>query len=150
MALWIFLHLLGMCGWLGGLVASFVLGPGSGAAEGAVVAAARLRARLQASVVGPSALLTILSGLVLTMRTTTFTGAVNAPVSGLYLMQGAGIAAGLVVLFVSVPTAARLGRLDAQKYAPLFAQLRGRQQLAAYLGGGLALLALVGGALLRG
>jgi hypothetical protein len=56
----------------------------------------------------------------------------------------------LLTLFVAVPTAARLARLDPiGANAAYFDELRKRQKVVGMLWGLLAMLALVGGAMLR-
>ncbi|MDX2194093.1 MAG: hypothetical protein NW201_12110 [Gemmatimonadales bacterium] len=152
MALWILLHLLGIILWLGGAAASMAAGLRARREERAGLGAiARAQAAITGSVIGPGALLSTLSGLVLTFRLSTYSGGMAAAVTPLYLMQGAGLAGALVVLFVSVPTAAKLARIDPMgQYAAAFDELRRRQALAASIGGALGLVALLAGAALRG
>jgi hypothetical protein len=64
-------------------------------------------------------------------------------------MQGAGLIAALMTLLITLPTAARLGRLDpigeAERY---FDELRSRQRIVASISGTLGLVALFAGAML--
>jgi hypothetical protein len=64
------------------------------------------------------------------------------------LMQGAGVVAALLVLFVSLPTLSRLLRLSPTgDYATVYAALRRRQAMAGMIAGTLGVLALLGGVL---
>jgi len=68
----------------------------------------------------------------------------------LMVMQGAGLVAGLLTLFVALPTATRLSRLDPSgEQAAYFDELRKRQKVVGMIWGALGLLALVGGSLVR-
>jgi hypothetical protein len=110
---------------------------------------AELQGRLHRGLILPGCLLTVLSGLLLTLRL--YGGAVSAagfPVP-LMVMQGAGLVAAGIALGVSLPTATRLGRLDPSgEQAPIFAALQKRGAIAGALVGVLALVALIAGALL--
>ena len=147
MRLWLFLHLAGFTLWLGGGLAAMVAGitarrlPREG-----LGAFAELQGAIHAALVGPGAAVTVLSGLILTFGLAY--DAAGASV-WLVLMQGAGIAGGLLVLFVGVPTAARLRRLDPLQSPAAFDELRGRQRVVGALSGLLGTAALVGGAMLR-
>jgi hypothetical protein len=148
---WLFAHLLGFVIWLGGAVASMVAGIlGKGEPRTQLAVVARTQAGLHRVLIGPGALLTVVSGLMLTLRVY---GALNnsgTPSGWLAVMQIAGIIAALVVLFVGVPLAARIGRLDPTgAQAALFDELRARQVIVASTAGTLGLIALLGGALLR-
>jgi hypothetical protein len=64
------------------------------------------------------------------------------------LMQIAGVIAAILVLFVSLPTLARLTRIaPTGESAPLYDALRKRQAIAGMIAGVLGLLALLGGVL---
>src|SRR3954465_10352755 len=75
MKVWLFLHLLGFTLWIGGAIASMVAG-GSGKREGreALGVVARAQAAIQKALIGPGALITVLSGLILTFGVTARTG----------------------------------------------------------------------------
>jgi hypothetical protein len=144
---WLFLHLLGFTLWLGGAIASMIIGIAAKREErsglGAVV---RSQATLTKIAIAPGALLTVLSGLILTFQLTT-------DVTGfsiwLMVMQGAGIIAALLTLLISLPTAARLGRLDPTgEAARYFDELRARQRIVASISGTFGLVALLAGAML--
>jgi hypothetical protein len=148
---WLFLHLLGFTLWLGGGFASMVAGIAAKREDrqglGAVV---RSQAAIQRVVVAPGALLTVMSGLILTFSVTGRTGDLVGFSFWLVLMQGAGVVGALVTLLVGLPTATRLARLDpAGAGAAFFDELRQRQRIVASLAGGLALVALVAGAWYR-
>ncbi|HEU4698355.1 MAG TPA: hypothetical protein VFS40_04205 [Gemmatimonadales bacterium] len=147
--IWLFLHLLGFVLWLGGALAAMVMGVAAKHEDrDGLAATVRAQAAVHRAAILPGALLTVLSGLVLTFRVM---GDVYAGNNGwLILMQAAGIVAALVTLFISVPTAARLARLDPTgQTAAYFDELRARQRLVASVAGTLGLVALFAGAALR-
>ncbi|HET6777389.1 MAG TPA: hypothetical protein VFH26_00730 [Gemmatimonadales bacterium] len=145
---WLFLHLLGFTMWLGGAIASMVVGIAAKAEErsglGAVV---RAQSQLTKVAIAPGSLLTVLSGLILTF------GLSGGDFAGfsiwLVIMQGAGLIAALITLLIALPTAARLGRLDPTgEAARYFDELRSRQRIVASIAGTLGLVALFAGAML--
>jgi uncharacterized membrane protein len=146
---WLFLHLLGFTMWLGGAIASMVVGIAAGAEErsglGAVV---RAQSKLTKAAIAPGSLLTVLSGLVLTFQ---LSGGDFAGFSlWLVIMQGAGLVAALITLLIALPTATRLGRLDPTgEAARYFDELRARQRIVASIAGALGLVALFAGAMLN-
>jgi uncharacterized membrane protein len=145
--LWLFLHLLGFVMWMGGGLASMFAGIAAKsetrASLGAVV---RVQAAIQRSIIAPGALLTVLSGLMLTFALAGMAGASL----WLMVMQGTGLLAALITLFVALPTATRLSRLDPTgEQAAYFDELRNRQKVAGMIWGVLALVSLVGGTLVR-
>jgi uncharacterized membrane protein len=147
--LWLFLHLLGFTLWLGGAIASMVIGIAAKQEErhglGAVV---RAQSKLTKTAIAPGALLTVLSGLLLTFQ---LSGGELAGFSlWLVIMQGAGVLAAPLTLLIALPTAARLGRLDPLgDGARYFDELRQRQRIVASIAGTLGLVALFAGAMLR-
>ncbi len=148
--LWVFLHLIGFTVWIGGGLASMVAGIVSRDEErarlGAVV---RAQAAVQKVLVAPGALLTVLSGLMLTFAMTSLQGGQVGFSLWLVLMQGAGVVAALIVLLVGLPTSSKLARMDPLgPNAAYFDELRQRQRLTGSIAGALALAALVGGAML--
>ena len=147
--LWILLHIFGFTLWIGGALAAMVAGIASRredrAGLGAVV---RTQAAVQKVVVAPGALLSVLSGLMLTFSVTSLRGGEAGFNFWLVLMQGAGLVAALIVLMVGLPTAAKLARLDPDgPGAAYFDELRQRQRVVGSVAGLLALAALVGGAM---
>jgi hypothetical protein len=149
--LWLFLHLLGFTMWLGGGLAVMVAGVASSredrAALGAVV---RAQAAVYKAIIGPGALLAVLSGLILTFSVSARIGELVGFSIWLLIMQGAGVLGALIVLLIGLPTAAKLSRLDpVGPGAAYFDELRQRQRVVGSVSGTLALLALVAGALVR-
>jgi hypothetical protein len=149
--LWLFLHLLGFTMWLGGGLAVMVAGVASKREEraglGAVV---RTQAAVYKAIIGPGALLAVLSGLMLTFSVSARIGELVGFSVWLLIMQGAGVLGALVVLLIGLPTAAKLSRLDpVGSGAAYFDELRQRQRVVGSVSGTLALLALVAGALVR-
>jgi hypothetical protein len=151
MALWLFLHLLGFTMWLGGGFAAMVAGiaakredrPGLGTV-------ARTQAAVHRTLIAPGALLTVLSGLILTFSVTGRTGDLVGFSFWIVVMQGSGIVGALITLLVGLPTATRLARLDpAGSTSAYFDELRQRQRIVASIAGVLAVIALVAGALYR-
>lgn len=146
---WLFLHLLGFTMWLGGAIASMIVGIAAKREDrnglGAVV---RAQSKLTKIAIAPGALLTVLSGLILTFQ---LSGGDLAGFSiWLVIMQGSGVIAGLITLLISLPTAARLGRLDpAGEAARYFDELRVRQRIVASIAGTLGLVALFAGAMMN-
>jgi hypothetical protein len=151
MEFWLFLHLLGFTLWLGGGFASMVAGiAGKREDRQGLGTVVRSQAALQRIVIAPGALLTVLSGLILTFSVTGRTGDLVGFSAWLVVMQGTGIVGALVTLLVGLPTATRLARLDpAGANAAFFDELRQRQKVAASIAGVLALIALVAGAWYR-
>jgi hypothetical protein len=145
---WLFVHLLGFTMWLGGAIASMIVGIAARREDrsglGAIV---RAQATLAKGVIAPGSLLTVLSGLILTFQ---LSGGDLAGFSvWLVIMQGAGLIAALMTLLISLPTAARLGRLDPTgEGARYFDELRARQRIVASIAGTLGLVALFAGAML--
>jgi hypothetical protein len=148
--LWIFLHIIGFTLWIGGGLASMVAGIVSKGEErarlGAVV---RAQAAVQRILVAPGALLTVLSGVMLTFAMTSLRGGEAGFSIWLVLMQGAGLVGALIVLLVGLPTSSKLTRIDPQgPNAAYFDELRQRQRITSSIAGVFALVALVGGAML--
>jgi hypothetical protein len=145
---WLFLHLLGFTMWLGGAIASMIVGIAAKREErpglGAVV---RAQSKLTKVAIAPGALLTVFSGLILTFQ---LSGGDLAGFSiWLVIMQGAGLIGALITLLIALPTAARLGRLDPTgEAAPYFDELRQRQRIVASISGVFGLVALLAGAML--
>jgi len=145
--LWLSLHLIGFVAWMGGMLA--VLAVESVAAREDPVAlglVARLEAGIYRVLVGPGAMMTVVTGLVLTLRMYNEATAVGLS-RALMTMQGLGLLAGLLALIVSVPTASRLARLEpVGPAAGLFGQLRQRLRLADLVVLALSVASLLAGA----
>jgi hypothetical protein len=144
----LFLHLLGFTLWLGGAIASMIIGIAAKredrAGLGAVV---RSQASLTRVAIAPGALLTVLSGIILTFQ---LSGGDFAGFSiWLVIMQGTGLIAALLTLLIALPTATRLGRLDPTgEAARYFDELRARQRIVASIAGTFGLVALFAGAMM--
>lgn len=145
---WLFLHLLGFTLWLGGAIASMIMGIAArGEERAALGAVVRGQSKLAKIAIAPGALLTVLSGVILTFQ---LSGGDLASFSmWLVIMQGAGVIAALITLLIALPTAARLGRLDPTgEGARYFDELRQRQRIVASIAGTFGLVALFAGAML--
>lgn len=146
---WLLVHALGVILWLGGGLATMVLGVAAKQfAPDHRLSAYRLTSAIQRILLGPGAAAVVLSGLALAspyMKEGTVPG-------WLVLMMISGILGALIAIGVTVPTAARLGRLHVDPRGELpesFMGLRSRLILSASVSGGLGLLALVAGTVLR-
>jgi hypothetical protein len=148
--LWVFLHIVGFTLWIGGGLASMVAGIVSkGEERGRLGAVVRAQAAVQKVLVAPGALLTVLSGLMLTFAVTSLTGGEAGFSLWLVLMQGAGLVGALIVLLVGLPTSSKLARIDPLgPNAAYFDELRQRQRVTSSIAGVFALAALVGGAMM--
>lgn len=145
---WLLVHVIGFTLWLGGGIATMVAGVGAkgfGAAER--LSAYRLIGAIQKILVGPGAIAVVLSGIFLAqpyMKAGTVPG-------WLGVMMIAGILGALGAVGISVPTAAKLARLEPQggQLPAVFQTLRKRQILAATIAGTLGLIALFAGTIGR-
>jgi hypothetical protein len=140
--LWMLIHVLGFTLWLGGGIATMVAGVTAkhmGAAER--LAGYKLIGAVQRLLVAPGALAVVLSGLFLAMPHMK-----QGDVPGwLGLMMVAGILGAIGAVAISVPTAAKLARLEpdaAGQLPPAFQRLRKRQILAATIAGSFGLIAM--------
>ena len=107
-----FVHFLGMALWIGGMVAAMVLSVSARSATGAERNAAfRWAGRLYSLVVGPGALLTVVTGLVLTMSLAQQAGSQVMAQPSIWVMQVAGLVAGVLVLFLALPTSTPMPRM---------------------------------------
>lgn len=143
-----FLHLLGQALWIGGGLAAMTLAIASRGEDTAVKAGVyRLLARLNGVVIAPGTLITVLSGLWLTMTMARRGRGAELGEPGLAVMQGLGIVAGILVLLVALPTGNLLARVaepdQTGRFPPVFERLRKRQAIVSSIAGALAVLALV-------
>ncbi|MFQ5705102.1 MAG: hypothetical protein ACE5HT_13920 [Gemmatimonadales bacterium] len=149
-----FIHFLGMSLWIGGGMAAMIMAVTSRGESVEIRAGVfRLLARVQSSAIGLGALLTLGSGILLTMRLMGTQGAdavMAAP--RIWVMQSAGLIAGLLILLVSVPTAIKMRMLATPtqngELLPEFERYRKRQAVVSSVAGVLALIALFAGAIL--
>ncbi|MGH7605900.1 MAG: hypothetical protein ACREME_01055 [Gemmatimonadales bacterium] len=147
---WLFLHYMGFVAWLGGGLAMMLAGvTAKNFAPEARLAVYRVTSVVARNLVGPGALLVVLSGFVLSLPF--FKDAVVP--SWLLAMQGLGLLGAIVAIAIVTPTAGRMGRLQLDPRGELpesFTGLRRRQAIFATLAGVLALLALLAGTVMRG
>ena len=147
---WLFVHMSGFLLWLGGGIATMVAGVNAKRfAPAERLAVYRVISAVQRILVGTGAAAVVVSGFMLSM---TFMASGAMP-GWLVLMMTAGLVGAIAAIAISVPTAARLGRLELDPRGELpeaFHQLRKRQIFAASIAGGLGLLALLAATIFRG
>jgi hypothetical protein len=143
MALIYLAHILGFVLWLGGGLGTMVIGLRSKVEDRAHTdVLIRTLHRLQRNLILPGVLLTVASGLYLSMPRMQ-TGALTA---WLMLMQGCGIVAALLFFFVIRPASSRLATMSAVgEQASRFDALRKRAAMGGMITGLLGFLALLGG-----
>ena len=149
-----FVHILGVCLWIGGAVAALVLVVGSRAESVDVRAGVyRLLVRIHSLVIAVGALLTVGTGLLLTMWLMQRAGGEVLAAPRMWVMQGAGLLGGLLVLLVGLPTAVKMGNLavpgERGEMLPQFERYRKRQAIVSSVAGVLALVALFAAVVLR-
>jgi hypothetical protein len=140
---WLFVHVLGVVAWLGGGLAVMLSGiTAKRFAPAQRLAVYRIMAVVTRALIGPGAVLVVLSGLILSVPYFK-----NATVpTWLMAMQLLGFVGAIVAVAIVTPTAARLGRLDVDARGELpeaFTGLRRKQAIFATLAGIFALLALL-------
>jgi hypothetical protein len=140
---------MGFAAWLGGGLAMMLAGiTAKHFPPEERLAVYRATSVVARNLIGPGALLVLVSGFVLSLPFFT-TGAVPG---WLVAMQGLGLAGAIVAIGIVTPTAARMGRLELDPRGELpeaFTSLRRRQVMFATLAGVLALLGLVAGTVFR-
>jgi hypothetical protein len=143
---WHFVHYLAFTVWLGGALSALVAGLTMERIDrslwGAVVDA---QSAIYRALVGPGALVTVLSGIVLTLR---MYGSMSGGQAGSWLgtMQGLGTIGPLVTLLGAMPAASKLARLEPLgPQAAAFDKLRQRLAITGTIGGLLGLIALLAG-----
>lgn len=148
-----FVHFLGSALWIGGAVTAMVLAFGARRESVEVrVGLFRLLTQVQTLVIGLGALLTVGTGIVWSMWLVQDGGEPGTHSIGLWLMQGLGLLGAVLVLFVAVPTAVKVGGLavatDDGQVLPAFEYLRRRQVLVSSAATVLAVLSLFAGVVL--
>ena len=147
----LFLHIFGFVLWLGGGMATMVVGVTSKHfAPDERLAAYRATGKVQTRLVGPGALVVVLSGGLLMMNSAYMQG--GAPPGWLSLMMLCGIIAAVITLVVTMPAASRLARLELDPRGELpeaFHGLRKRMVIFATIAGTLGILALLAGTVMR-
>lgn len=146
---WLFLHVIGFVAWLGGGLAVMLSGiTAKYFPPEQRLAVYRTMAVVTRNLVGTGAVLVVVSGFVLSVPY--FRGAMVP--TWLMAMQVLGFMGAIVAIAITVPTAARLGRLDLDPRGELpesFAGLRRKQAIFATIAGVFALLALLASTLFR-
>ena len=146
---WLFLHILGFVAWLGGGLSVMLAGiTAKYFPPEPRHAVYRIMGVVSRSLIGPGAVVVVLSGFVLSVP---FFRDAMVP-SWLLAMQALGLLGAIVAIGIVMPTAARLARLEVDARGELpesFAGLRRRQAVFATLAGILALTALLAGTLFR-
>ena len=143
-----FIHFFGLALWIGGAIAAMIMAIASRSESIEVRAGVfRLLAKVQTIAVGTGALMTLGSGLLLTMKLVQAVGAENVMAAPrIWVMQGAGLVAGLLVLLVSIPTAVKMRALavptESGELLPAFERYRKRQAAVSSIAGVLAVVAL--------
>lgn len=146
----LFIHFLGSALWIGGALAAMVVTLSARAEDMPVRAGVyRLLTPVHTMIIGPGALLVVASGLLLTMQLMTGPAAELMAAPRIWVMQGTGLVGGLMVLFVGLPTAVKVGGLaipDATGTFPAaFERYRKRQAVVSSVAGVLAVIALFAG-----
>ncbi|HVH67566.1 MAG TPA: hypothetical protein VM716_06825 [Gemmatimonadales bacterium] len=147
---WLLVHVLGFTLWLGGGIATMVAGVTAkrlGTVER--LSAYKLIGAIQRLLVGPGAVAVVLSGLFLAQP---YMKQGVVPV-WLGLMMVSGIIGAIGAVAISVPTAAKLARLEPDAAGQLpaaFVTLRKRQIVAATIAGTFGLIAMFAVTLGRG
>ncbi|HLZ45591.1 MAG TPA: hypothetical protein VKQ05_07925 [Gemmatimonadales bacterium] len=146
---WLFIHIMGFVAWIGGGLAVMLSGiTAKYFPPEQRLAVYRVMSAVTRSLVGPGAVLVVVSGLILSVP---FFQSTVVP-TWLMAMQTFGFLGAVVAVAIVTPTAARLGRLQADARGELpesFVGLRRRQVIFATLAGILALLALLSGTIFR-
>jgi hypothetical protein len=146
--MWLFLHFMGFAAWLGGGLAMMLAGiTAKHFPPEERLAVYRATSVVARNLIGPGALLVLLSGFVLSVPF------FQAPMPGwLMAMQGLGLIGAVIAIGIVTPTAARMGRLQLDPRGELpesFAGLRKRQAIFATAAGVFALLALLAGTVMK-
>ncbi len=146
---WRFIHYISFIAWIGGALSVMMAGIAMRRLDRTLWAGvAEAQGAIYRALVGPGALVSVVSGLLLTFR---MYGAMSGQVGAwLGTMQAAGVLGALVTLLGAMPAAARLSRLDPNgDTAAAFDRTRKRLAISGSIGGTLALIALLAGALYR-
>lgn len=149
MSAWRFVHYLSFIAWIGGGLAAMVAGIAMKRLDRSLWgAAAEIQAAIYRTLIGPGSIIAVISGLLLTFR---MYGAMSGYVGPwLGTMQAAGLLGAVVTLLGAMPAASRLGRLEPTgDTAAAFDRVRKRLAVTGSIGGMLAIVALLAGALYR-
>lgn len=146
---WLLVHVIGFVAWIGGGLAVMLSGiTAKYFPPDQRLAVYRIMGVVTRNLVGPGAVLVVVSGLILSAR---YFQAPTVP-TWLMAMLAFGILGAIVAIGIVTPTAARLARLDLDPRGELpesFAALRRKQAIFATIAGMLALAALIAGTVFR-
>jgi hypothetical protein len=146
---WLFLHFIGFAAWLGGGLAMMLAGiTAKHFPPEERLAVYRTTGVVARNLVGPGALLVLVSGFILSLP---FFKTADVP-GWLITMQALGLIGAVIAIGIVTPTAARMGRLELDPRGEMperFAGLRRRQVIFATVAGVFALLALVAGTVMK-
>ena len=142
-----FIHFFGLALWIGGAIAAMIMAISSRKESVDVRAGVfRLLANVQTIAIGIGSLMTLGSGLLLTVKLAQAVGAESVMTPRILVMQVAGLVAGLLVLLVSIPTAVKIKALavptESGELLPAFERYRKRQAAVSSVAGALAVIAL--------
>jgi hypothetical protein len=147
--LWLFLHVMGVVAWLGGGLAVMLSGiTAKHFPPDQRLAVYRVMSVVSRNLIGPGAVLVVVSGFVLSVP---YFQSATAP-TWLMAMRLLGLVGAIVAIAIVTPVAARLGRLEVDARGELpesFTGLRRRQAIFATIAGIFALLALLSGTVFR-
>jgi hypothetical protein len=149
--LWIFAHLLGYVLWLGAAAAAMGIGISARREPREHLAlVARQLAVVYRVVMMPGVLLTVVSGLVLTLMVYGGPGAAAAISHWLMAMQATGLIAAVLVLVWVIPAASRAAAVDPTgPHGAVFDALRRRTARLGMIASALGTIALLTGALMQ-
>lgn len=142
-----FVHILGCALWIGGWIAGMIFTSATeGASTDARAATFRALGRLHTMVIGLGALLVVGTGVVLTMNMNAGGWGALMQDPKLWVMVLTGLAGGLLVIFVVLPTATRAAALavvtKSGAFPPAFETYRKRLSVVSGIAGILAVIAL--------
>lgn len=143
----LFAHVFGVALWIGGAIAGMVVAAAAREEAPVVKAAAfRIVSRLHTMVIGVGALIVVGTGVLIVMVDIgTLTGMMQHP--KVWVMIVAGLIAGMIVMFVGLPTASRMGALAVTskkgEMPPAFEVYRRRLDAITMISGALAVVALL-------
>lgn len=147
---WMLVHMLGFTLWIGGGVATMVLGiVAKRFTPESRLASYRLTSAVWRGLVGPGAVGVTVSGLAISMP---FMQSGATP-GWMMLMMVTGIVGALIAIGVSLPAAAQLGRLEVDPRGEIperFHALRSRLVWGSSIAGALAIIGLIAGTVMRG
>jgi putative copper export protein len=126
-----FVHLLAMSVWIGGLFSGLVIAGQARVQTGlARKSSYGLLGKVYSIVIGPAVLITTVTGIALTMSVAQQVGSSAMGHPRLWVMQVTGLLAGVLALFVELPSASGLARLagslDEGATSPAFERLQRR------------------------